>query len=111
MSLGYISQSNFSDPLDSGQDLEGLVRLKSEKNIRVTASNNQIDVYPVETLSSQETIMVDASIESIDGGSLKNSYKKILYLNLEKPALERIGDGVIMPTDGKLNFPFKAINL
>ncbi len=101
----------FSDPLDSGQDLEGLVRLKSEKNIRVTASNNQIDVYPVETLSSQETIMVDASIESIDGGSLKNSYKKILYLNLEKPALELIGDGVIMPTDGKLNFPFKAINL
>ena len=101
----------FSDPVDPQQDLTGLIYLNSGHELRLTASQNEIKAYPVGKLDSEETIIVDQSIVNTKGNQLQSGFEKVVQFNLEKPALELIGDGVIMPSEGALNFPFKAINL
>ena len=100
-----------SDPIDENQDVEGLIYLKSGSELRLSISQNEIKAYPVGKLKSEETIVIDQSIVNIKGKQLKRGFEKIVQFNLEKPAIELIGEGVIMPSNGALDFPFKAINL
>ncbi len=101
----------FSDPVDQQQDVTGLVYLASGEKLRLSVAQNEIKAYPVGKLSSEETIIVDQNIINIKGNQLQNAYQKLVQFNTEKPAIELIGDGVIMPSNGSLDFPFKAINL
>jgi uncharacterized protein YfaS (alpha-2-macroglobulin family) len=101
----------FSDPIDANQDLKGLIYLASGKKIRMKVSANEIKVYPTGKLSSEETIIVTKSVVNSKGKVLDSEFQKVVQFNLEKPSLELLGDGVIMPSDGELGFPFKAINL
>ncbi|MFK8045205.1 MAG: alpha-2-macroglobulin [Crocinitomicaceae bacterium] len=101
----------FSDPIDPEQDLAGLIYLTSGHDLRLSISQNEVKAYPVGKLDSEETIVINQSIINSKGNQLQSSYKKVVEFNLEKPALELIGDGVIMPSEGELDFPFKAINL
>jgi len=101
----------FSDPIDPNQDITGLVYLKSGNELRLSIAQNEIKAYPVGKLDSEETIVVNQSIINIKRNQLQNAYEKVVQFNLEKPAIELIGEGVIMPSNGALDFPFKAINL
>lgn len=101
----------FSDPIDSKQDLAGLIYLTSGHDMRLSISQNEVKAYPVGKLDSEETIIVNQNIVNSKGNQLQNAYEKVVQFNLEKPALELIGEGVIMPSNGELDFPFKAINL
>ena len=101
----------FSDPVDANQDLAGLIYLSSGHDLRLTVVQNEIKAYPVGKLDSEETIIVDQNIINTKGHKLINSFEKDVQFNLENPALELIGEGVIMPSNGEIDFPFKAINL
>jgi hypothetical protein len=101
----------FSDPLDPNQDLNGLVYLSSGRKLRLSVVANEVKAYPVGKLSSQETIIVNQRVMNIRGNELKEEFQKVAQFNLEKPAIELLGEGVIMPSNGELSFPFKAINL
>lgn len=100
-----------SDPVDVNQDLAGLVYLESGRKLRLTKSHNEIRAYPLDKLSSEETIHVNRGILNTRGDNLKSEFQKVVQFNLEKPSLELVGEGIIMPSDGQLTFPFKAINL
>src|SRR5690606_17962372 len=67
--------------------------------------------YPTETLNSNETIIIEQSIRNTLGHQLQETYHREVQFNLEKPAIELLGDGVIMPSSGGISFPFKAVNL
>ena len=41
----------------------------------------------------------------------KKAYERDVESNLTYPAVELIGNGVIMPSSGNITFPFKAVNL
>jgi len=101
----------FSDPVDTRQDLNGLIYLVSGHEMRLSISQNEVKAYPVGKLDSEETIIVNQNVINSKGNVLIKGYEQDVQFNLEKPALELIGDGVIMPSNGELDFPFKAINL
>lgn len=101
----------FSDPVSSSQALTGLVYLQSGRKLRLVVSNNEIKAYPVDKLQSEETIVIEKSIKNSLGTELQEQYRRVVQFNLEKPSVELLGTGVIMPSNGGLNFPFKAINL
>lgn len=101
----------FSDPLDRGQDLTGLIHLQSDKNLRFSIEGNEIKAYPTDQLGSEEIIIIEEGIMNVKGATLEESYMRKVQFNLEKPALELLGDGVIMPSSGAISFPFKAVNL
>ncbi len=110
-SPGLYFSVQFSDPVDPKQDLNGLIYLRSSKSLRFIISNNEVKVYPLDQLESEETIVIEQSVVNLKGTRLKEQFEKVVEFNLASPAIELIGDGVIMPTVGKTSFPFKAINL
>ncbi len=101
----------FSDPVLTTQDLTGLIYLQSGKKLRLSVKDNEVKAYPVDKLNSEETVVIEQSVKNALGGMLQEQYRRVVQFNLEKPAVELLGSGVIMPSNGGLNFPFKAINL
>lgn len=110
-SPGLHFSIQLSDPVRRDQDLSGLIYLKSGKKLRLTVDKNEIKAFPLQKLSSEETIVIDKTIENIQGNQLQESYEREVEFNLVNPAVELIGKGVIMPTSGNITFPFKAVNL
>ncbi|MBN2668536.1 MAG: hypothetical protein JXR60_04835 [Bacteroidales bacterium] len=106
----YISLQ-FSDPIDRLQNLDGLVTLNSGKSLKLTIDGNEIKAYPLSKFSGDETINIFKGIKNTLGKAFENNEQHLLVFNMAKPALELVGDGVIIPSTGALNFPFKAINL
>lgn len=101
----------FSDPIKSNQDLTGLVYLKSGKKLKLVKSENEIKAYPVGQLSSEEIVVIDQHILNQSGNQLQSNYERTVQFNTTNPQVELLGTGVIMPTTGKVTFPFKAVNL
>ena len=102
---------HFSDPIEPRQDLDGLIHLASNSQLRFKIDGNEIKAYPVDDLDTEETILIEETIINTNGAGLDDSYEETVQFNLETPALELLGDGVIMPSSGGASFPFKAINL
>lgn len=110
-SPGLYFSIQFSDPVDPNQDLTGLISLRSGNELRFAVSNQEIKAYPISKPGSDEDIVIDQSIININGKKLVEKSEKTIHFNLEKPAVELIGNGVIIPSSGNVSFPFKAINL
>jgi uncharacterized protein YfaS (alpha-2-macroglobulin family) len=108
---GLYFSLQFSDPVDPDQDLEGLISLRSGKKLRFSIAHNEVKAYPISKPGSSEIIVVNNTIQSTKGQLLPEDVQKKLVFNLQKPAVGLVGEGVIMPTDGNVRFPFKAINL
>jgi uncharacterized protein YfaS (alpha-2-macroglobulin family) len=101
----------FSDPLDAKQELQGLIRLKNGTSVKLVMRENSILVYPASRLSLPTDLIVEQGIINIMGYQLKERFsEKIEFTNL-KPAVQFIGNGVILPNSSGLHFPFKAVNL
>lgn len=101
----------FSDPIATDQSLDGLVYLQSGKPLRLEVSDNVIKAFPKRSLSKDETVHIHQSIKNSDGNQLQESHVEKISFSLSKPAVERVDEGVIMPSDGNALFPFRAINL
>lgn len=100
-----------SDPVDEKQNLTGLVYLNSGKNLRLSAKGNEIIAYPAGKMKPEEQLFINRTITNSKGKYLKRDYQKTLTFNTELPNIELIGEGVIMPSNGEIEFPFKAVNL
>ncbi len=101
----------FSDPIKDNQDLTGLIYLKSGKKLRLVQSENEIKAFPSGQLSSEEVVVINQAIKNASGHELQSAYERTVQFNTTNPAVELLGSGVIMPTTGKVTFPFKAVNL
>lgn len=115
----YIEKGNdrfirlfFSEPLDVKQDLQGLVTLNG-KQVRYLVSENELRLYPngENPENGKFNLYLDKAIAS--------SFRQLLGINKvieiefgeKKPEIEMTGSGVIIPGNGRLLVPFKAINL
>lgn len=108
---GVYFSLQFSDKLKPNQNLEGLVRLKTGKALRLDISDNEIKAYPKEDLNFTETLIIEQAIVNIDGNQLQESYVREVEFKMQNPALQLLGTGVIMPSGSGIAFPFKAVNL
>ncbi len=106
----YIS-IRFSDPLKKNQDLEGLIYLEYEEELRLEINRNEIKAFPSKRISGYTTLFVTDGIKNTLGYKISESFRqKVSFFNT-KPAVEIIGKGVILPSTNGLIFPFKAVNL
>lgn len=101
----------FSDPLMENQNLNGLITLGGQSDLRFVIEDNTIRVYPSSRESSTLNLFVDASIKNILGKSLKKEIRQDIAFEEIKPAVRLAGKGVILPSTNGLMFPFEAINL
>ena len=101
----------FSDPLMQNQNLQGLISLGGETDLRTAIEDNTIRVYPSSRQTSNMTITVNAAVKNILSKSMKEDFSRVIEFEEIKPSVRLVGKGVILPDADGLMFPFEAVNL
>lgn len=101
----------FSDPPDPSQNLDGLIYFKESSGIRISKNGSLITIYPVERLTGEKTLVIDANIRSEKGKILGKAENLVVALEQLKPQVQLIGKGTILPDSKGLILPFKAVSL
>ncbi len=110
----------FTQPLDNKQDLTGLATItnfrdkngaSSSMEVTYDVDGNKLLLYPGSQLTGSFDVQLDQSIRSKKGRTLDESVIRQLQVNDEKPGVEFIGNGVILPQSSELIVPFRAVYL
>lgn len=102
----------FSGNLDPAQNIEGLITIEGEKDVRYAVNGNAVYLYYTPGQDQEETeVTVHRGIRSNDGQTLLSPVTRTLQLPLTNPAVRFIGEGVITPAEGKVLVPFSAVAL
>jgi len=101
----------FSDPLDAGQDLSGLVGIAGADDLRVTHDGTRLLLYPRKRLSGKQDGYVSAALRNVNGRKLGKDLSVELEFEELKPAVRLTGKGTILPSTDGLLMPFQAVNL
>jgi uncharacterized protein YfaS (alpha-2-macroglobulin family) len=106
----YVSL-RFSDPLQENQNLEGLITIEGNANLRYIIAGNEIKVYASSRLNGDLLLEVNSGIKNILGYSMKNGHSQSLRFEQSKPAVRLVKSGTILPSTDGLVLPFEAISL
>ncbi|HBX85036.1 MAG TPA: hypothetical protein DEH15_18445 [Marinilabiliales bacterium] len=101
----------FSDPLDTKQELLGLVYLRNKAETRFVIKEGEIKIYPVTRQSVPTELVIEQGVKNIMGFEMKERFtSKIEFSNI-KPDIQLIGNGVILPNSQGMVFPFRTVNI
>lgn len=103
----------FSDPINSKQNLEGLIYFTDGYNFDYSVNSNIISIHPKDKLVGDLVLNIESGIENSMGYKLTDAYNTNVKFLSMKPNLALLTEGVIIPSSaaGGLTFPFKAVNL
>ncbi|MFZ5939096.1 MAG: alpha-2-macroglobulin family protein [Bacteroidota bacterium] len=102
---------SFSDPIKRDQNLTGLIRLATDTDLRFSVEGNNVSAFPEVRQNGTVTVFVEPGIRNVAGKGLLRGEQKDLRFEEIKPAVQLLGNGVIIPTTDKVQLPFKAVNL
>lgn len=105
---------HFSDPLQTNQDLYGLVQLHQTRNApRVVINQNELKIYPASALKDEINLTIYNSIKNIAGKSLKEDFSTTLQFIQQNPGVRLTlkQNAVILPGSEGLVLPFEAVAL
>ncbi len=102
---------SFSDPLASGQDLGGLVRLAGREDVRVSIIGNLVRLFASSPLRSRETVVVEPGVEDDSGASIAEPVSYEVAVEDQLPQVRFVGSGVVLPTTQGLTVPIETMNL
>ncbi|MCF8331529.1 MAG: hypothetical protein K9H84_03670 [Bacteroidales bacterium] len=100
----------FSDPIDTKQDLNGLINIPGVK-LHTVVDRNIIKAYPQVQLSGKKKIYISNGIKNHLGKTLSEPTEYEINFRSLKPEIRLKGKGVILPGSEKLLFSFEAVNL
>ncbi|MDH3975197.1 MAG: MG2 domain-containing protein [Deltaproteobacteria bacterium] len=101
---------NFSDPIDTKQNMKGLIRMPDEK-YRHKIQGNSIRIYPSKRLTGAVSFTVEPGIRSRTGQSIKASTRHTVNFSNAKPGARFAGKGIILPENERLTIPIEAVSL
>jgi len=101
----------FSDPINTKQNIKGLVRLKDNTPLRIAVSGNLIKCYPKKRVAKKTSLIVAQGIKNSMGKKMRKTFTKKIQFSSLKPNVKAISKGVIMPDSKGLIYPFQAVNL
>ena len=100
----------FSDPLEQGQNLDGLVSLGDE-DFTLEVAGNTLRIIPAERLVGPVTVALEAGIRGLDGKRLEErSENEVDFVDV-KPGVRFAGRGVVLPGAERLTVPIEAANV
>lgn len=103
---------HFSDPLQTTQNLDGLMRLQNYSgNLRYIIQGNQVRIYPASRLSGPYALQISSAVRNIAGQTMQSSSNWSVRFDNPQPEVRLVGNGVIVPNSDGLLFPFEAIGL
>ncbi|PIE84795.1 MAG: hypothetical protein CSA07_00155 [Bacteroidia bacterium] len=98
----------FSQPLSTKKDFSGLVHGRNVADPRIEVDGNLLKVYPTEQLKGEWRFTVERSIESYRGERLKESREVSVNFSMDKPRVEFVQSGAILPTTGAVQLPIRT---
>lgn len=101
----------FSEILDSKQNLQGLITIRNEPNVRFLVEGNIVRVYPENRLSGTYDVEVSAGIRNSRGIKMAEGTTLTVMFEKYKPQVKFLSEGVIVPSSGGLFVPFQAVSL
>jgi uncharacterized protein YfaS (alpha-2-macroglobulin family) len=103
---------HFSDPLLSGQDYTGLVRIENYNgSLRFLEDGNSLLLFPSERLVGKQRVTISQSVKNVNQNPLKDNTFWDINIKDIKPEVRLVGTGVVLPSTDGLLFPFEAVNL
>lgn len=103
---------HFSDPIQTGQDLTGLITVDGADNLNYLIDGQVINVYYTTRLTGYRQVSVSAGIKNIAGSRMQEGDNLELLFEGLKPLVRLLNNGVIAPhTPQGVQFPFEAVNL
>ncbi len=101
----------FSDPLQVGQELTGLITINNQSDITYTINGSEVKIYTSDKLNGNYTVNVNVGIKNAWGDTLNKAFSSSIFFENNLPAISIQGKGNILPNSGKLVLPFEAVNL
>ena len=101
----------FSNPLLSDQNLDGLIKLGSKIDLRYVIEDNELKIYFSEFPANNQLLTIEPSLKSSAGVSLNTTLTKDIRFDNTKPNVRFVGSGNIMPSSNGMLLPFEAVNL
>lgn len=98
----------FNKNLDPKQNVNGLIFVDGKKS-QPTVEGNKIMLYSDFSDGEQIKIIVNGKLRSRSGSTFGESRSFDLTVATDKPAVEFVGDGTILPQGEKILIPFRAI--
>lgn len=105
----YI-QVQFTDNINSRQNLRGLVRL-SIRNFTTRVEGNILKIYPDSNVTGAVDLTLTAGIKNEKGNPLGKDFSQQISFASIKPQVRFVGKGVILPGNETLSIPFEAMNV
>ncbi|GLB53074.1 membrane protein [Neptunitalea chrysea] len=102
---------NFSDPLDTSQNLNGLVAISGLDKLTFSIDGNILKVYPKTEFKGNNRVELFEGIKSTDGYKLKTTFSEVLNFEQMKPKVRLISNATILPNSNNLKVNFEAVNL
>ncbi len=102
----------FSDELEKNQEFRGLIQVNLDSvKCSLVAEKDIIHVSFDTDIFRSGKLQVSNSIKDRTGRNLSSSFVHYFDFKEEKPQLKEVYTGTILPSTGKIIFPFEAINL
>ncbi len=101
----------FSSPLSSMQEPDGLLTIDNLPDIRIERAGTNVKVYYPSNGIKDLTLRISDLLKNSDGRSLDQEIERHFAQEVIAPAIEIPFDGNILPDDGNLKLPFRAVNL
>ncbi len=102
---------SFSDPLNERQDLQGLITLEGDQNLRFSIEENEVKVYTSTNLIGLKKLSVYPGIRNRKDYKMQNSFAANVSFAQVKPEVRIANKGTILPSTDGLLLPFDAVNL
>lgn len=100
----------FNKNLDPKQDIKGLVFING-KETQVVAEGNKVIMTGNFEENETVNVMLEKTLRSRSGMKLSSGQLPPLTISMDKPAVEFVGDGSIIPQSDKILVPFRLIHM
>lgn len=100
----------FSDLLDTEQDLEGLITLAG-RNVKYAIEDNKVKLFTDGNLLGNKELKIAQDIKNVFGKTLSEPLTETITFSDTKPQVKWMGKGNIIPKSKKMPVVFKTVNL
>ena len=101
----------FSSPLSSQQELDGLITMDKINEIRIERAGTNVKVFYPTNAITDLTLSISDLLKNNEGRSLDEEIEQHFKQEVIPPAIEMPFEGSILPDNRNLKLPFRAVNL
>lgn len=101
----------FSTPLSSQQELDGLITVSATDKLRIIRQGANVKVYGPFQAFPELTLRISGLLKNADGRPLDRDIERHFEQEVIPPAIDLPFVGNILPDNHNLRLPFRAVNL